>query len=67
MGSEGPAHTETTKNSGRLGRRPQALDGRHELDTKAFIIQGLLFWVWEKLSKTEYNHRTQQDTPTNAE
>jgi hypothetical protein len=66
MSSEGPAHTKTTKNSGRLRRRPQALDGRHELDTKAFIIQGLLFWVWEKLSKTEYDHRTQQDTPTSA-
>nr|AAT85795.1 hypothetical protein [Oryza sativa Japonica Group] len=39
-------------------------EARHELDTKAFIFQGLLFWVWEKLSKTEYNHRTQQDTPT---
>ncbi len=67
MGNEGPAHSKTTKNSGRLGRRPQALDGRHELDTKAFILQELLIWAWgKKLSKTEYNHRTQQDTPTDA-
>jgi hypothetical protein len=47
MGNEGPAHSKTTKNSGRLGRRPQALDGRHELDTKAFIFQELLIWAWE--------------------
>nr|ABB47442.1 retrotransposon protein, putative, Ty3-gypsy subclass [Oryza sativa Japonica Group] len=61
-------HTQRqTRNSGRLGRRPQALDGRHELDTEAFILLELFFWGWEKLSKTEYNHRTQQDTPTSAE
>nr|AAQ56513.1 putative reverse transcriptase [Oryza sativa Japonica Group] len=35
----------------------KALDGRHELDTKAFIFKELLFWTWEKLSKTEYNHQ----------
>nr|BAD62238.1 pr1-like protein [Oryza sativa Japonica Group]BAD62446.1 pr1-like protein [Oryza sativa Japonica Group] len=32
-------------------KREKALDGRHELDTKAFIFQGLLFWVWEKIEQ----------------
>ena len=67
MGDQRPSTHRKTNKRGRLGRRPQAHDDRHKVDTKPLILRELLFWVGEKWRKIEYNHRTQQVIPTNAQ